>query len=478
MAKSNKVLSGLFWVYLENTSAQLISFIVTVVLARLLEPTHYGTIALLTVFIALAQVFVVNGISSALIQKKDVDELDYSSMFWFNLVMSFLLYAVLFFTAPMIGEYYQNKELALVLRILALSVPLSAYNCIQQAWVSSQMVFKKSFISGSGGGILSGVIGVIMAYLGCGLWALVAQRILLVAFNTILLKMVVEWTPRRIFSWERLKPMLSFGWKMMATGFLFTAYSQLRSLVIGKRYSAAELGYYDRGFSFPSLIAGNIDSTITRVLFPALAQSQGDGSSLAKKSRRAAKTSAFIMTPILWGLAVIAHPLVELLLGQKWLPCVPYLQIMCLVWWLQPTQTCSAQAIKAIGRSDLYLYIELISKAVGLLLLAIAVFVFDSVFAIAIMYFVSQFIAAVIYGCYSYKYIGYRLWHQMIDVFYPALMSLVMCIIVYYIGMINLNVVLIIIIQIMCGIAVYWALSVITKSESYQYIIGAIHLKK
>lgn len=474
----NKVFSGLFWVYLENTSAQLISFIVTVVLARLLEPTHYGTIALLNVFIALAQVFVTNGISSALIQKKDADELDYSTMFWFNLVVSVALYFLLFFAAPAIGEYYKQEELSLVLRILALSIPLSAYNCIQQAWVSSHMVFKKSFISNSGGGILSGFIGIAMAYEGCGLWALVAQRILHVAFNTIFLKMIVNWRPHALFSYERLKPMLSFGWKMMATSFLFTGYSQLRSLVIGKRYSAADLGYYDRGFSFPGLIAGNIDSTITRVLFPALANAQGESVSLADKSRRAAKTSAFIMTPILWGLAIIATPLVELLLGEKWLPCVPFLQIMCFVWWLQPTQTCSAQAIKAIGRSDLYLYIELISKAIGLALLGIAVFIFDSVYAIAIMYFLGQVFAVLIYGGVSHYYIKYKLSNQFVDIIVPALMSTIMCACVYLSSILADNSIMGLIIQIMTGLTVYFLLSLITKNESFIYIRNTIKTMK
>ena len=175
--------------------------------------------------------------------------------------------------------------------------------------------------------------------------------------------------------------------------------------MIGKRYSAEDLGYYDRGFSFPNLIASNIDSSITRVLFPALSKYQDDADNLSVKSRRAAKLSAYIMTPLLWGLAIISKPLVALLLGDKWLPCVPYMQIMCIVWWLQPTQTCSAQAIKAIGRSDLYLKIELLSKAVGLILLAVAVFLFDSVIAIAFMYLAGQFAAVLIYGVYSEKYI-------------------------------------------------------------------------
>ena len=470
------MLSGVFWVYLENTFSQFICFVVTVVLARLLEPSHYGTIALLNVFIALANVFVTQGISSALIQKKDADELDYNTMFWFNLLLSLLLYFLLFISAPLIGSYYHHNELALILRILAISVPLSAFNCIQQAYVSSHMVFRKSFFSTTGGGVLSGIIAIIMAYMGCGLWALVAQRILQVLINTVLLKLVVEWNPKIMFSFERLKPMFSFGWRIMATGLMFTAYAQIRSLIIGKRYSAAELGYFDRGFSFPALIASNIDSTINRVLFPALAQS-AESVNIAEKTRRAAKTSAYIMTPILWGLAVIATPMVELLLGEKWLPCVPYLQIMCIVWWLQPTQSCSAQAIKAIGRSDLYLAIEIISKIIGVGLLVVAIFVFNSVFAIAIMYLVGQIIAVFIYGYCSQKHIGYRIGSQLKDLFAPGFLTAIMCLIIWCIALAVNNQLICIILQILSGMAIYIFLSILTKNDTCLYIANMLNIK-
>lgn len=473
---SNRVLSGLFWVYLENISVQIVNFVISVILARLLDPSHYGTIALLMVFISLANVFVTSGISSSLIQKKDADDLDYSTMFWFNLLVALVLYVILFILAPSIGNYYNDKELSLVFRVLAISIPLSAFNCIQQAYVSSHMIFKKSFISSSIGGVLSGVIGVICAYCGFGVWALVIQRLLQVAFNTILLKLVIQWKPKWMFSFKRLTPLLSFGWKMMATGFLFTGYTELRSLIIGKRYSAAELGYYDRGYSFPRLIASNIDSTITRVLFPALSSEQDNSERLAEKTRRAAKTSAYLMTPILFGLAMISQPLVSLLLGEKWLPCVPYLQIMCLVWWLQPSQTCSAQAIKAIGRSDLYLYIELASKAIGIGLLAYAVLVIDSVFAIALMFLIGQLLAVFIYGFVSAKYIGYKILYQIVDLLVPALFSVVMCVYAFFIARIIANSLLCMLVQIVGGVLIYIGVSIITRNDSYKYIVHSLGL--
>lgn len=479
MQQSNrKVLSGLFWVYLENLAVQLVNFIISIILARLLEPSHYGTIALLLVFISLANVFVTSGISSALIQKKDADDLDYSTMFWFNLFVAVVLYGVLFFCAPVIGRFYENEELSLVLRILALSIPLSAFNCIQQAYVASHMIFKKSFISNSGGTLLSGLIGIVLAYCGFGVWALVVQRILNIAFNTLLLKVVIKWRPLLQFSFSRLKPLFSFGWKMMITGFMFTGYSELRSLIIGKRYSAADLGYYDRGFSFPRLIASNIDATINRVLFPALSNEQDDKRRLSEKTRRAGKTSAYIMTPILWGLAIIARPLVFLLLGEKWLPCVPYLQIMCFVWWLQPTQTCSVQAIKAIGRSDIYLYIELFSKIVGLGLLAYAVFVVNTVMAIAFMFLAGQIVAVLIYGIISAKYLGYKIRHQIIDLTIPALLASVMCTYAYLISVLISDNLFCLLVEVIGGALIYLVLSRITKNESFLYIVNTLGLSK
>lgn len=472
--RANKVLSSAFWVYIENTSTQVISFIVTIVLARLLEPEHYGAIAILTVFITLAQVFVTTGISSALIQKKGADELDYSSMFWFNLILSVVLYSLLFLLAPIIGKYYNDDQLVSVLRVFALSIPLSAFNCIQQAYVSSRMVFRKSFVSSFWAGLLSGGIGILMAYWGFGLWSLVAQRNLFVAFSTIILFFILDWRPSFIFSYGRLRPLLSFGWKMMTTTFLLTAYNQFRSLIIGKRYSASELGYYDRGFSFPNLIASNIDSTITRVLFPALAQEQGELLSLVDKTRRAAKISSFIMTPVLWGLAIIAYPLVELLLGEKWLPCVPYLQIMCFVWWLQPTQTCSAQAIKAIGRSDIYLYIEILSKIIGIVLLIIAILVYDSVFSIAIMFFVGQVLAVFIYGFFTQKHIGYKVIHQIDDIGKPALMSAIMCFILFFIGVLVQNPLVCILCQVVTGGLIYVGIAILTKNETFRYLFSLV----
>lgn len=465
-----KVVSSLTWVYLENIAAQLVSFAVSVVLARLLEPSHYGTIALVTVFINIANVFVSSSFSYALIQNKNSDALDYSTMFWFNLFISCILYVILFFTAPLVGTFYNNIELSIVLRVLSIRIPLSAINSIQLAYIANHMVFKKSFLTNSGAAVISGVLGISVAYLGFGIWALAVQNVSNIIFSTVLMLFVVPWRPQRMFSFNRLRKMVGFGWKLLVTGLMFAAYNELRALVIGKKYSSDDLGYYDKGYSFPKLIGANIDTTITRVLFPTLSQNQGDLKKLAAATRRSAKTSAYIMTPLLFGLAVIAEPLVRLLLTDKWLPCVPYLQAMCVVWWLQPTQSCSIQCIKAIGRSDLYLYIEIVSKLFGVILIYLSITLFDTPFSIAVSMIIGQIIAVMIYGIVVSNTIGYRISEQLIDLAVPGVISISMCVVVYFVGKICPIIVISMFIQVLVGASFYVAISHFCKVEEYIYL--------
>ena len=467
------IVKGLFWVYFENIATQIVSFIVSIVLARLLAPNLFGTIALVAAFINIANVFVITGFSSALIQKKNADELDYNTMFWFNLAISLFIYLLLFFAAPSVANYYSDKSLISILRVLALSIPLSAYNSIQVAYVSSHMIFKQTFLSHSLGALLSGILGVLMAFLGFGVWSLVAQRLANVGFNTIILRIIVTWTPKVQFSFKRLTPMFAFGWRILATGLLFSTYNELRSLIIGKRYSAADLGFYDRGWSFPKLIASNVDSTVTRVLFPALASEQNDPQRLKDKTRRAAKTSAFIMAPLLVILSAMAQPLVVVLLGEKWLPCVPYLQIMCFVWMLLPTQTCTVQAIKSIGRSDVYFKLEIMNKIVGVGLLLYAVFVKDSVFAIAVTMLVYEVFSVITYGIVSQHYIGYKLKHQLTDILQPLGVALFSSALANLISLLLTNSVLIICLYLVLGLVVYMLISELLKLDAYIYLKNA-----
>lgn len=467
---SKKMLGSFFWAYSENFMAQVVSFLVTIVLARLLSPNDYATIALVTVFINIANVFVSSSFSMALVQKKDADCLDYNTVFWFDFFISIILYFILFLAAPYIGKYLNNELLPLILRILSIRIPLSAYNSVQTAYVSNKMIFKKSFYSTFFGTFLSGLIGIVLACCGCGVWALIGQSISNVLFNTATLMIIIDWKPRFEMSIKRLKSLVGFGFKLLATGLMFTGYSELRTIVIGKRYSSEDLGYYNRGSQFPQFIASNIDSTITKVMFPALSKVQDSKEELKQMTRRSAKTSAYIMTPILFGLAVIADNLVSLLLTDKWLPCVPYLQIMCIVWWLQPTQSCSIQAIKAIGKANIYLTIEIISKIMGIFLLVVSLVVFNTPFAIAFTTLLGQAFAMLLYGAFVQHFIGYKMVEQFKDLFVPGLMGLVMAVLVWSVSHLIASRILLLMAQIILGGIVYLSLSILFKVEEFTYL--------
>ena len=465
-----KEVKSFFWVYFETVTKQLVGIIVTIILARLLLPSDFGTLALVTVLISIADVFVGSSFSMALVQKKDTDALDYDTMFWFTTLLAIVLYVLLFLCAPCIGAYYDNNQLAVVFRVLSLRIPLSAYNSIQTAYVAKEMIFRQSFLSTSGGAVFSGLIGVALAYDGAGVWALVAQSLINVLLNTIFLAVIVPWKPTIQFSFARLKGLVGFGWKLLVTGLMFAGYSELRSLVIGKKYSLDDLGFYNRGNQFPSVIASNIDSSITRVMFPALAGQQSDPTRLLAMTRRAAKTSAYFMTPVLFGFAVVADSFVEFLLTEKWLPCVPYVQMMCVSWWMQPTQTCSIQAIKAIGRSDLYLRIEMLSKLVGISSLTYAIYAFDTPYAVAVSALFAQCAALFLYGWHAEKYIGYRLKSQFVDLFAPATIATIMGLAVYVTGFWVENKLLSLFVQIAVGVVVYLLLSGLFRIEAFLYL--------
>ena len=318
------------WRFAERCGAQGVSFIVSIVLARLLEPSVYGTIALVTVFTTILQVFVDSGLGTALIQKKDADDLDFSSVFYFNFTVCLILYLGMFISAPYIAKFYGDETLVPVIRVISLTLVISGVKNIQQAYVSRNMLFKRFFFSTIGGTIASAFVGIFMAYIGMGVWALVAQQLSNATIDTIILWVTVKWKPKRMFSWKRLKELLSYGWKLLVSALLETVYNNLRNLVIGKLYSSADLAYYNQGDKFPKLIVTNINTSIDSVLLPTMASSQDDSARVKNMTRRAIKTSTYIMAPLMIGLAFCSNTIVELVLTEKWLPCVPFLQIFCI----------------------------------------------------------------------------------------------------------------------------------------------------
>lgn len=462
------VLSGLLWKFSERIIAQGVSFIVSLVLARLLLPEQYGVVALVLVFINLANVFVTNGLGESLIQKKNSSDIDFSTMFYCSIVFSISLYFLLFLTAPSIANFYNSQELIPVLRVLSLQVPLSAVKTIQHAYVSKHMLFKKFFYSTFGGTIISGVVGIIMAYKGFGVWALVTQYLVNSCIDTFILFFTVKWRPKLIFCKTSAKNLFNYGWKLMISQFINTGYAELRSLFIGKVYTTTELAAYNKGNQFPSLLITNINSSISSVLFPAMSKTNDNREKLKALTRQSMKLSSYILFPMLAGLMIIAEPLIRLLLTENWLICVPYLQISCVFWMFQPAQTANVQAIKAIGRSDICLKLEIIKKIIGVTLLLLTINI--SVYAVVISNAVFAGISAIINIIPNKKLINYGLKEQAIDLLPSLILSIGMFAATLPIIYLGLSDFLTIILQIIVGTSIYLLGSWFFKFESFKYI--------
>ena len=448
----NKVLSGLFWKFSERISAQLVTFIVSIVLARLLDPSHYGTIAIVNVFIALANVFVISGFGNSLIQKKNSDELDYSSVFYANIFLTIILYLILYFTAPIIAEFYNMEILCPTLRVLGLRLIVGGVNSVQHAYVSKNMMFRRFFWSTLFGTILSGVVGLIMAYRGYGVWALVAQYMTNTCVDTVVLWFSVRWRPILAFSFNRLKFLFSYGWKLLISAFLDTGYKELRTIVIGKMYSSNDLAFYNKGKSFPDLIVTNINNSIQSVLFPAMSNEQDNKNTIKLMVRRSIRISSFIMLPMMTGLALVAEPLIRLLLTDKWIYCVPYLQISCFTFAFMPIHTANLQAIKAMGRSDLFLKLEIIKKVISITVL-IGVMQYG-VFAIAVSAMLTTLTSSFINAYPNKKLIGYTYLEQLKDFFNGFIPLLIMTGAVCVINIFNISSLPQVLIKVLVGGAV------------------------
>ena len=311
------VIGNFIWRFAERCGAQLVTFVVSIVLARILDPKDYGTIALVTVFTTILQVFVDSGLGTALIQKKDADDLDFSSVFYFNFIVCMILYAGMFIAAPYIALFYKDTTLTPVIRVISLTIVISGVKGIQQAYVSKNMLFKRFFFSTIGGTIFSAVLGIAMAYMGFGVWALVAQQLSNTAIDTLILWLTVKWRPKKMFSFERLKGLFSFGWKLLVSSLLDTAYNNLRNLIIGKLYSSSDLAFYNQGDKFPKVIVTNINTSIDSVLLPTMSVEQDNPERIKQMTRRAIKTSTYVMAPLMMGLAFCAEPVVRLILTDK-----------------------------------------------------------------------------------------------------------------------------------------------------------------
>lgn len=464
------VLSNLLWRFAERCGAQIIQFVVQIALARMLAPEAYGTIALVVVVANIFQVFVDSGLGNALIQKKDADDLDFSSVFYFNLFCCLFLYILVFLISPLIADFYDNSDLIPVIRILCLTIIVSGLKNVQQAYISKTLQFKKFFWATLIGTVISAIVGITMAYYGFGVWALVAQRLTNLVIDTFTIWILVEWRPKLMFSFNRLNKLINYGWKLLVSALLDTVYNNLWQMIIGKVYTKSDLAFYNQGNQFPNVIITNINASIDSVLLPVMSNEQDDIRKIKFMTSRAIKTSTYLMAPLMMGLAFTADAVVELLLTDKWLPCIMFLRVFCITYMFYPIHTANLNAIKALGRSDLFLKLEITKKIIGLILLAISVQI--SVKAMAYSLLISSVCSQIINSFPNRKLLGYSYIQQLKDILPNIVLAVFMGMIVYTIHFMGLKPIFTLIIQILLGIVVYLGGSIFTKNSSFLYLLG------
>lgn len=474
IATKKKLLSGFSWTYAERMLAQIVSFIVSIILARLLDPESYGTLALINVFIGIASALALTGFGSALIQKKEADNIDFSSALFFSFAISLIVYITIFFCAPIIASFFSIESIVPIIRVFSLSIVIASINTVQHAYVIRNMQFKFFFLPTLFGSIVSGVVGIFLAYYGYGVWALVVQYLTNSMINTIVLAFISEWKPEITFSISSIKSIYGFGWKVIVSSVVEAIYRQMRSLAIGKKYAKTDLAYYDKGLQFPSLLITNIDTSIANVLMPAISSVQDDSRRVKELVRRSVKTSSVILFPLLIGLAVCAKPIVIILLTDKWVPSVPYMQLLCIALMMKPIQTANMQGILAIGRSDVYLQIQTIQKLLGVVIIAITVFCFNSVIAIAVGEIIAYLIFAFINVFPNKKLLGYTIKEYIADIMPQMALSIIMGVIVTAITVLSLSILTTLLLQIFLGAVIYIVMAWGLRLDSFTYILNLL----
>ena len=471
MFTTKTIVSSLFWKFMERCGTSGVQFVTSIVLARLLLPEDFGLIALVMVFITLANVFVQNGFGTALIQKKDADNLDFSSVFYASLLIVACLYAILFFTAPLVANFYDHPELTTIVRVLALTLFFGALNSIQEAYIARNMLFKKLFWRSLGALVPSAAIGITCALKDFGVWALVIQQLCDVSLMCVFMWFTVKWRPQLQFSFDRVKGLMPFGWKFASAVLLNSLYANGKNLITGKIFSPTSLGYLSRGELFPLAIVANINTAIQSILFPTLSSVQSDVSAVKYVTRKTIVCSAFVIFPVMTVLFVLAEPVVWLVLGEKWLPCVPFVRIFCFTYSLWPIHTSNLTAINAIGRSDIVLKQEIIKDFVGISIFIM--FIIDSESLVdAIQSYIPIAVMGLVVNMWpNKKLIGYGIWEQFKDITPSFLLSCFTGITIYFWGTFFDDPIFLIISSTFIGVLFFYVFSIILHLEGLRYLV-------
>lgn len=465
-----KAFSGAIWKFMERISAQMVSLVVSIVLARILVPEDYSVVSIVGIFFSFANVLITGGLNTALIQKKEADAQDYSSVLIVSTALSFVIYGILFFCAPLIAKLYDQPVLVLILRVMGLILPINAVKSIWCAYISSNLQFRKFFFSTIGGTVVSAIVGIVMALRGFGPWALVAQQMCNTVLGTLILIITTRISIRLSVSWQKLKQLLGYGWKVFASSVLGSIYTELNPLIIGLKFSGVDLAYYSKGRSFPTLISSTTNATLSAVLFPVLAKYQDDKASLLHGTRLFIRLTSFLVFPMMLGFLAVSDTFVRVVLTEKWLPAVPYIQIFCISSMFDMIHSGNCETIKAMGRSDIYLIMEVIKKTSYLFVIGLFVWLSDRPEMLAVSFVVCALVATFVNSVPNRKLIGYKFRYQCQDLLLNLGTSLLMCLVVVLAGKLPLPGAALLLIQVLIGITVYIALNLLVRNSSLTYL--------
>ncbi len=474
MIDKGKVISSLAYKFVERFSVKGIGFVISLILLRLLTPDDFGRVAILNVFISLSQTVVESGLGVALVQSREVDDRDYSTVFYIGMALSALMVLALYFAAPLVAEFYKSPVLVLPLRVYSLSLFFGSFNSIQVAIIQRGLRFKEQLRCSLVATLISGTLGVTLAFRGAGLWALIAYYFAQIVVYCLAMLTALRWLPRSRFSVDSARRLYGFGGRMLASALLNSIYNDVRPLIIGKKFSTGDLGYYDRGQQFSSIISLNIDAAVQSVMLPVFSKSQNDREQLRGLVRRSVSVGTLLIFPAMLGMAAVAEPMVRLLLTDKWLPSVIFVRVLCLAETQVPLTSTNLVVLKALGRSDVYMKQEILRRSLMLAVLLFTVFAFDSVPVIACGFAFSAWLDAFVTSMPLKKLIGYGFAEQLRDVWKTGVAAIVMGLTVYAMNLLALPLAVKLTLQVLCGAAVYVLACRALGSDGYMYVRAAV----
>lgn len=470
----SQTIGGVIWKGLERVSAQIVSAVVSIILARILMPEDYSVVSIVTIFFTFCNIFISGGLNTALIQKKDSDIFDYSTILFTNLIMASILYIVLFFCAPLIANLFEKDILVPVIRVMSLTFFVNSYKAVLSAKITSDMKFKKFFWSTLGGTIASAVVGIVMAVKGFGAWALVAQQMTNVVIDSLILSFTSQIKIKFVFSWNRFKPLFKFGGKIMVSSIINETYNQVCPLIVGIKFSSIDLAYYNKGKTYPELIASVGNDTLSSSLFPAMSKVQDDKEKILLMTRRFIQLSSFFVFPLMIGFFAVSENFVHVLLTDKWLPIVPYLMIFCISEMFKPIQTGNLQAIKAIGRSDVFLVLEIVKKTLYLVVILLFVFLTNKPILLALSSIIISLIASLVNTFPNRKLLKYGYKKQFADLALNFVTAAVMGVAVFFMKYIPINSIILLVLQIVTGITFYFGFAYLTRNKNLLYLLNML----